>query len=81
LKNVALLTVTSAPMQILIVIGIVVSLSVVLVFGFVIVLRDLLARNITDSPLISGNDAHAGVESPMANADSVIKAQYGHPQQ
>jgi hypothetical protein len=46
-------------MKIMIVIGVGVVLVVILVLGFLMVLRDLLARNIFESPLILGNDANA----------------------
>jgi hypothetical protein len=64
-------------MQTLIYIGIAVYLGVVLVFALLAVLRDLLVRDFGESPLIPGKDADARAESPAANGETAVKANYG----
>jgi hypothetical protein len=63
-------------MQTIIYIGIVVYLGVVLVFALLAVLRDLLVRDFSESPLIPGKDADARAESPAANVETAIRVKY-----
>jgi hypothetical protein len=64
-------------MQTLIYIGIAVYLGVVLVFALLAVLRDLLVRDLGESPLIPRKDADARAESPAANVETAVKVNYG----